>query len=42
LSFVALEFAVKILQLSEDKSADGGGEKIADLTHEIEQFLAQK
>jgi cell division protein ZapA len=42
LSFVALEFAVKFLQLSEDKGADAMGEKIAELTREIEQFLAQK
>ena len=42
LSFVALEFAVKYLQLNDDKSVDAMGERIAELTRENEQFLADK
>lgn len=42
LSFVALEYAVKYLQLNENRNIDDLGDKIAEITHEIEEFLKNK
>ncbi|MEG0947931.1 MAG: cell division protein ZapA [Bacteroidales bacterium] len=42
LSFVALEFAVKYLRLDDDRNIDALGNKIGEITHEIEEFLKNK
>ena len=42
LSFVALEFAVKYLRLDDDRNIDALGNKIGEITHEIEDFLKNK
>ncbi|MEG1585318.1 MAG: cell division protein ZapA [Bacteroidales bacterium] len=42
LSFVALEFAVKFLRLNDDRNVDDIGNKIGEITHEIEEFLKNK
>ncbi|MEG1617284.1 MAG: cell division protein ZapA [Bacteroidales bacterium] len=42
LSFVALEFAVKYLSVNENRNIDAIGERIGEITHEIEEFLKNK
>ncbi len=42
LSFVALEFAVKYLNMEQDKDIDDFTAKIGEMTHEIEDFLKNR
>ncbi|MDO5571198.1 MAG: cell division protein ZapA [Bacteroidales bacterium] len=42
LSFVALEFAVKYLKVDENKGIDSLGEKIEEITRDVEEFLKNK